>query len=70
MSWYAVLESKVLTDRGKALIWDNKHDFESQKVYQKLNHLRFTNQDGNIRHSSWLGEGTWNGATRAFIIYW
>jgi hypothetical protein len=33
---YAVLESKVLTDRGKALIRDHEHDIDAQKVYQKL----------------------------------
>jgi hypothetical protein len=31
--FYAVLESKVLTDRGKALIRDHEHDFDAQKVY-------------------------------------
>jgi hypothetical protein len=41
---FAVLESKVLTDRGKALIWDHEHDFDAQKVYQKLKayHLQST----------------------------
>jgi hypothetical protein len=33
---YTVLESKVLTDTGKALIWDHEHDLDAQKVYQKL----------------------------------
>jgi hypothetical protein len=33
---YAVLESKVLTDRGKAIIRDHEHDFDAQKVYKKL----------------------------------
>jgi hypothetical protein len=29
---YAVLESKVLTDRGKAIICDHETDFDAQKV--------------------------------------
>jgi hypothetical protein len=29
---YAVLESKVLTDRGKAIIRDHEHDFDAQKA--------------------------------------
>jgi hypothetical protein len=33
---YAVLESRVLTDRGKAFIRDHEHDFDAKKVYQKL----------------------------------
>ena len=32
---YAVLESKVLTDRGKAIIRDHEHDFDAQKAYIK-----------------------------------
>jgi hypothetical protein len=41
---YSVLESKVLTDRGKALIRNHEHDFGAQKVFQKLKayHLRST----------------------------
>jgi hypothetical protein len=29
---YAVLESKVQTDRGKAIVRDNEHDIDAQKV--------------------------------------
>ena len=41
---YAVLETKVLTDRGKAIIRDHEHDFDAQKVYKKLKdyHLKST----------------------------
>jgi hypothetical protein len=31
---YAILESKVLTNRGKALIWEPEHDFDALKVYK------------------------------------
>jgi hypothetical protein len=33
---YAVLESKILIDRGKAIIWDHEHDFDAQKAYQTI----------------------------------
>jgi hypothetical protein len=41
---YALLESKVLTDRGKSIIRDHEHDFDAQKVYQKIKsyHLKST----------------------------
>ena len=33
---YAVLESKVLTDQGKAIIREHEGDFNAQLVYQKI----------------------------------
>jgi hypothetical protein len=78
MSWYAVLESKVLTDRGKPFIRDHEHDFDAQKVYQKIKAYHPQSTKAKMESSvilsyitsSWLGEGTWNGTTEAFIINW
>ena len=75
---YAVLESKVLTDRGKALIRDHEHDFDAQTVYQKLKAYHLQSTKAKMESSvilsyitsSRLGEGTWNGTTEAFIINW
>lgn len=75
---YAVLESKVLTDRGKAIIREHEHDFDAQKAYQKIKcyHLKSTKAKMNSSvilsyiTSSKLGDGTWNGTTEAFIINW
>jgi hypothetical protein len=75
---YAVLESNVLTNRGKTLIRDHEHDFDAQKVYQKLKayHLRSTKakMESSVIlsyiTSSRLGEGTWNGTTKSIIINW
>ena len=75
---YAVLESKVLTDRGKAIIRDHEHDFDAQKAYQKIKsyHLKSTKakmESSTILSyitSTKLGDGTWNGTTEAFIINW
>jgi hypothetical protein len=33
--FYAILESKVLTDRGKALIWDHEHNFDAKNGIPK-----------------------------------
>jgi hypothetical protein len=33
---YAVLEAKVLTDQGKAIVREHEDDFNAQMVYQKL----------------------------------
>jgi hypothetical protein len=75
---YAVLESKVLTDCDKALIWDHEHDLTAQKVYQKLKayHLQFIKPKMESLvillyiTSSRLGEGTWNGTTVSCSIKW
>jgi hypothetical protein len=32
---YPLIESKVLTDRGKAIIRDHEHDYNAQKAYSK-----------------------------------
>ena len=36
---YAVLESKILFDRGKAIKCDHEHVFKSQKVCQRIYNL-------------------------------
>ena len=75
---YAVLESKVLTDRGKAIIRDHEHDFDAQKAYQKIRNYHLKSTKAKMESSvllsyitsSKLGDGTWNGTTEAFIINW
>jgi hypothetical protein len=75
---YAVLESKVLTDRGKAIICDHEHDFDAQKVYKKLKDYHLKSTKAKIESSvllsyitsAKLGDCTWNGTTEAFVINW
>ena len=75
---YAVLESKVLTDRGKSIIRDHEHDFDAQKVYQKIKSYHLKSTKAKMESSvilsyitsSKLGDGTWNGSTESFIINW
>jgi hypothetical protein len=73
-----VLESKVQTDRGKAIIRDHEHDFDAQKVYKKLKNYHPKSTKAKIESSvilsyitsAKLGDGSWNGTTEAFIIHW
>jgi hypothetical protein len=75
---YAVLEAKVLTDRGKAIIREHESDFDAQAVYKKLSehHLRSTKaMIGSSVILSYitsarLGNGEWQGTTEGFILHW
>ena len=75
---YAILEQKVLTDRGKGFIREHASDYNAQKVYQKLvdYHLRSTkamiDSSSTLSYitSVRLGNNVWNGTTQAFIIHW
>jgi hypothetical protein len=75
---YAVLEAKVLTDRGKAIVREHEEDFNAQMVYQKLkeHHLRSTKamiESSTILSyitSVRLGTGEWQGTTESFILHW
>jgi hypothetical protein len=75
---YAVLESKVLTDRGKAIIREHEHDFDAQQVYKKIKSYHLKSTKAKMESSAILsyitstklGDSTWNGTTEAFIINW
>jgi hypothetical protein len=75
---YAVLEQKILTDRGKGFVRNHEADYNARKVYQKLvkYHLRSTkalidlsfilSYITSVRH----GNGMWKGTTEGFIVHW
>jgi hypothetical protein len=75
---YAVLESKVQTDHGKAIIRDHEHDFDAQKVYKKLKNYHFKSMKAKIESSVILsyitsakvGDGSWNCTAETFILHW
>jgi hypothetical protein len=75
---YAILEQKVITDRGKGFVRDHENDYDAQKVYQKLvdHHLKSTKamiDSSSILSyitSVRLGSGMWKGTTKGFIIHW
>jgi hypothetical protein len=51
---YGALETKVLTDRGKAVIRDHEDDFNAQKVYRKLKAHNLTSTKAMIESSTIL----------------
>ena len=75
---YAILEQKVLTDRGKGFIREHENDYDAQKVYKKLvdHHLKSTKamiDSSSILSyitSVRLGNGMWKGTTEGFITHW
>ena len=75
---YAILESKVHTDRGKAIVREYEDTFDAQAVYKKLtdHHLKSTKamiESSTILSyitSVRLGSGEWNGTTEGFITHW
>jgi Reverse transcriptase (RNA-dependent DNA polymerase) len=75
---YAVLESKVLTDRGKAIVRTHETDFNAQAVYKKLREHHLQSTKASIESSTILsyitsarlGNGEWQGTTEAFILHW
>jgi hypothetical protein len=75
---YAILESKVQTDRGRAIVRLHEVDRDAQQVYQKLraHHTSSTKAKMNSSDlltyitSAKLGSGVWSGSTEAFITHW
>ena len=71
---YAVLKSKVSTDRGKSIISEHDHDFDAQKVYQKLKEYHLTSTKAEASSSlisscinpDQSGDGIQNGTTESF----
>jgi hypothetical protein len=75
---YSVLESKVITDKGRAIVQEYEVTFDAQKVYQKLtdHHLGSTKvmiESSTILlyiNSVQLGSVEWNGSAEGFITNW
>ena len=75
---YAILESKVHTDRGKAIVREYEDTFDAQAVYKKLTEHHLKSTKAMIESSTilsyitsvQLGSGEWNGTTEGFITHW
>jgi hypothetical protein len=75
---YAILETKVLTDKGKSIVRGYETTFDAQKAYKDLvdHHLKSTKamiDSASILSyitSSKLGTGEWTGTTESYIINW
>jgi hypothetical protein len=75
---YAVLETVLRTDRGKAFIRDHEDDFDAQKVYaetltyHKTSTKAQINASDNLTYitSASIGSNEWQGSTEGFILHW
>jgi hypothetical protein len=75
---YAVLESKVETDKGKAIIHEHKSSFDAQKAYAELQSHHLTSTKTALSSvkilgyitSAKIGDGSWHGKAENFILNW
>jgi hypothetical protein len=75
---YAILESKIPTDCGKAIVMDYEATYYAKQVHKKLtdHHLRSTKtliESSTVLSyltSAQLGSEEWNGTTEGFITHW
>jgi hypothetical protein len=75
---YAVLETVLRTDRGKAFIREHEDDFDAQTVYAKTLAHHHTSTKAQINSadtltyitSARLGNNEWQGTTESFILHW
>ena len=75
---YAVLESKVLTESGKAIVRKYEKTYDAQAVYKDLTEAHLRSTKAKISSSdilsyittAHLGTGLWKGTTEQFIIHW
>jgi hypothetical protein len=75
---YAVLEAKIETAKGKAIICSHEKKFNAQKAYakQKNYHLASNaalfsaNEIMEYLTSAHINDGSWHGSVENFIINW
>jgi hypothetical protein len=75
---YAVLEAKVETAKGKAIIHSHKKDYDAQKAYSELKNYHLTsntalfsaNKIMEYLTSARINDGSWHGSVKNFIINW
>jgi hypothetical protein len=75
---YAVLESKVATAKGKAIICKHESSFDAQKAYAELQDHHFTSTKASLSSvkilgyitSAKIGDGSWHGTAENFILNW
>jgi hypothetical protein len=72
---YAVLESKVETTKGKAIIHKHEGSFDAHKVYAVLQYHHLTASLSSVKILGYItlakiGDGSWHGTTENFILKW
>jgi hypothetical protein len=75
---YALLEAKVETAKGKAIICSHEKDYDAQNAYAELNNYHLTsntalfsaNKIMEYLTSARINGGSWHGSVENFIINW
>ncbi|MEM7536959.1 MAG: hypothetical protein AAF639_32575, partial [Chloroflexota bacterium] len=75
---YSVLESNLLTDKGKALTRKYEKTFDAQKLYAELERHAQTSTKAAIDSgellayitSTRLDDGNWKGSTHSYVLHW
>ena len=75
---YAVLDTTVRTDRGRAIVRSYEDTYDAQKVYTELQEYHMSSTKAKIESSTLLsyitsaklGDGSWKGSTEGFILHW
>jgi hypothetical protein len=75
---YAVFDTVLLTDQGKAYVRQHTDTYDAQKVYKSLCDYSTKSTKATLDStelleyvtSAKLGDGTWRGSTHAFILNW
>jgi hypothetical protein len=75
---YAILESKVETAKGKAIIRKHESTFDAQKAYEELQEYHLNSTKASLISvkilvyitSAKIGNGSWHGTSENFILNW
>jgi lipopolysaccharide export system protein LptA len=75
---YAVLEARVETAKGKAIIRSHEKNYDAQKAYAELTNYHLTsntalfgaNKIMEYLTSARINDGSWHGSVENFIINW
>jgi hypothetical protein len=75
---YAVFERTLQTDMGKALVRHHESDFDAQALYQSLLEYSIKSTKASLDTSkllayitsAQLGDGSWTGKLKTFILQW
>jgi hypothetical protein len=75
---YAIIDSKVETTKGKAIICKYESSFDAQKADAELQDHHLTSTKASLSSikilgyitSAKIGDGSWNGTAENFILNW
>jgi hypothetical protein len=75
---YAVFERTLQTDMGEALVCRHESNFDAQTLYKSLLEYSIKSMKASLDTSkllayitsAWLGDGSWTGKLKTFILQW